>query len=61
MEQLTISKDSSAVSEQCSAARIPITTDDSQMYELQGDDPNVLMSSPSKDRHYMTENNGNLN
>merc|ERR550539_1589109 len=37
MEQLTISKDSSAVSEQCSATRIPISTDDTHMYAMQGD------------------------
>jgi hypothetical protein len=50
MEQLTISKDSSAVSNQCSATRIPITTDTSQTYEMQGDDPSVLPASTSKDR-----------
>ena len=64
MEQLTISEDCSAVSEQCSSARVPITTtdDDMQMYELmQGDDPNVLMHSSSKDRQYLTHNNGKTN
>ena len=52
MEQLTISKDSSAVSNQCSATRIPITTDNSHIYEMQGDDPRVLPASTSKDRRF---------
>ena len=52
MEQLTISKDSSAVSNQCSATRIPITTDTTQLYEMQGDDPSVLPASTSKDRQF---------
>ena len=50
MEQLTISKDSSAVSNQCSATRIPITTDTNHIYEMQGDDPSVLPASTRKDR-----------
>ena len=52
MEQLTISKDSSAVSNQCSATRIPITTDNSHIYEMQGDDPRVLPASMSKDKRF---------
>ena len=46
IEQLTISKESSAVSKQCASSRVPITTrknDDNQleddMFEMQGDDP----------------------
>ena len=46
IEQLTISKESSAVSKQCASSRVPITTrknDDNElkdaMFEMQGDDP----------------------
>ena len=46
IEQLTISRESSAVSKQCASSRFPITTrknDDNElkadMFEMQGDDP----------------------
>ena len=47
IEQLTISKESSAVSKQCATSRIPITSgknedfdQNDEMFEMQGDDPN---------------------
>ena len=55
IEQLTISKDSSAVSEQCSATRIPISTDDTHMYAMQGDDPNAFKDSTHGDRKPMMD------
>ena len=53
MEQLTISKDSSAVSKQCSATRIPISTNNSKMYEMQGDDPNALTGYPTETDRFL--------
>ena len=46
IEQLTISRESSAVSKQCASSRVPITTRNNDendlkddMFEMQGDDP----------------------
>ena len=55
IEQLTISKESSAVSKQCASSRIPITTGrndgfdhNDEMYEMQGDDPDVHLHTSRK-------------
>ena len=56
IEQLTISRESSAVSKQCASSRIPITTGknddfdhgDDDMFEMQGDDPDVYLHTSRK-------------
>ena len=55
IEQLTISKESSAVSKQCASSRIPITTrkndgfnHNDEMFEMQGDDPDVHVHTSRK-------------
>ena len=55
IEQLTISKESSAVSKQCASSRIPITTrkndgfdHNNEMFEMQGDDPDVHVHTSRK-------------
>ena len=67
LEQLTISKECSAVSEQCSPVRIPMTIqdnddDDSQMDSgFQGDDPYALTSVTSKEKYGIKRIHGKLN